>query len=75
MDTKDYMGLGILLAQNFEKTAAEKAGEDLWLDAYCAGLEAGLGVEEGSANITKVACQLVGRAIMSDFIPAMMLEK
>lgn len=75
MDNKDFMGLGIMLAHTFEKTATDKASEDLCLDAYCAGLESGLGVEDGSTNMSKVANQLVGRAIMGDFISRMLLEK
>lgn len=71
----DFFALGMVLAQNYEKTAAEKAGEDLFLDAYVAGVEAGLGIPEAHEAYTKLACQQLGRAIMSDFVPSMLLNK
>lgn len=71
----DFFALGMVLAQNYEKTAAEKASEDLFLDAYVAGVEEGLGIPEAQGTYTKLACQQLGRAIMSDFIPHMLLNK
>ena len=43
-DVNVYQGLGMMIAGTYEKTAAEKAGEELYLDAYLAGFESGLGV-------------------------------
>lgn len=74
-DFKEFEGLGLMITELFEKTAAEKAGESLALDAYIAGFEQGMGVEEAMDNHCKVAAQAVGRNIMGDFVYRMFLNK
>ena len=50
-------------------------GEELYLDAYLAGFESGLGVPDGLANHTKVASQFLGRELMGEFVAKALLNK
>lgn len=74
-DVNVYRGLGMMITGTYEKTAAEKAGEELYLDAYLAGFESGLGVPDGLANHTKVASQFLGRELMGEFVAKALLNK
>lgn len=70
---EDWFGLGMFVSQSFEKTAADRAKEDLVIPAYLAGFEDSFYGDE--VGFGKVASQAVGREIMGDFIGRMLLDK
>lgn len=70
---KDLAPIGVMITESLEKTSAEKAGTTLNMDAYTAGLEAGLGIEESAVHIAKTASCLAGREVMKDFIAGVFL--
>lgn len=73
--TQGFLPLGILVNNAFEKTASERAEDSLVLDAYCTGIESGLGIEEGIDNMAKVACCELGRELAMDIFSGMLLNK
>lgn len=75
LQLQGFVPLGILVNNAFEKTAAERASQSLVLDAYVAGLETGLGIEEGIENMAKVASCEMGRELAMDIFGQMLLEK
>lgn len=70
---EDWFGLGLFVSQLNEKTAAERASEDLTLPAYLAGFEDSFYGD--NLEFGKVASQAAGREIMNDFIGRMLLDK
>lgn len=70
---EDWFGLGMFVTQMFEKTAADRAKEDLVLPAYVAGFEDSFYGDD--LEFGKVASQATGREIMGDFISRMLLDK
>lgn len=72
-DMSDFQCIGYMIADAATKTASEKAGSPLYLDAYLAAVQDNLGVTESEHS--KVACELAGREVMADFVTRMMLNK
>lgn len=72
-DMSDWYCIGYMIADAATKTASEKAGSPLYLDAYLAGVQDNMGVTY--CEHSKVACDLTGREIMADFVSRMMLNK
>lgn len=70
-----FEALGLMIQDLTEKTATDKASENLNIDSYISGLEMGIGSDSGVESFAKTAAQLTGREIMKDFIPGIFLSK
>lgn len=70
----DFAPLNMFVEHEFTKVASKEDTIDT--DAYCAGLEAGLGlIPEGTEAMAKVASRQMGRELMKEFIPYLFLDK